>query len=138
MTHTITAKAVRGGLLAAALLAAAATPAQATHQESFQANWLYVSVTHGDNRSGDTRGTLLTCDPPQGHSRAAEACEQLTAVAGRVDRMPARGEVCPMVYAPVTAHARGRWNGMSVDYTRTFGNACELADLTGPVFAMGD
>ncbi|MET9730709.1 SSI family serine proteinase inhibitor [Streptomyces sp. NPDC006458] len=138
MTYTITANAVRGGLLAAALLVAGAAPAQATHQESFQGNWLYVSVTHGDTRSSDTRGTLLMCDPPQGHSRAAEACEQLAAVAGRVEHMPARGEACPMVYAPVTAQARGQWNGMPVEYTRTFGNECELADLTGSVFALGD
>ncbi|MFJ8079954.1 SSI family serine proteinase inhibitor [Streptomyces sp. NPDC096205] len=135
MTYTFT-HAVRGGLLAAALLTAGAAPAQASHQEAFSGDWLYLTVTHGDNRSADTRGAVLFCDPPRGHIRAAEACDQLGAVDGDIDRIAPRAAICPMVYAPVTAHARGRWHGMPVDYTRTFSNACEMATLTGEVFAL--
>ncbi|CAL9591280.1 SSI family serine proteinase inhibitor [Streptomyces sp. enrichment culture] len=137
MTYTTPAKAVRGGLLAAALLVAGAAPAQATHQDAFPGDWLYLTVTHGDAQSSDTRGTLLLCDPPQGHAHAAEACDQLEAVGGRIDRMRPKGGVCPLIYAPVTAHARGVWHGMPVTYSRSFGNACEMADRTGSVFALG-
>lgn len=138
MTYTTTAKAVRGGLLAAALLVAGAAPAQATHQDAFPGDWLYLTVTHGDGHSGGTRGTVLLCEPPQGLPRADEACDQLAAVGGRIDRIPPKGGVCPMIYAPVTAQARGVWHGMPVAYNRTFGNACEMADRTGPVFALED
>jgi hypothetical protein len=138
MTYTTTAKAVRGGLLAAALLVAGAAPAQATHQETFSGDWLYLTVTHGDTRSSDIRGTLLLCDPPQGHARAAEACDRLRAVDGAIDRMPPQGGTCHMIYAPVTVHARGQWNGRPVDYARTFSNDCEMADWTGPLFALDD
>jgi hypothetical protein len=138
MTYTTTAKAVRGGLLAAALLVAGAAPAQATHQDAhaFPGDWLYLTVTHGDGQAGATRGVLLLCDPPQGHASAAEACDQLEAVGGRIDRMAPKGGVCPMIYAPVTARARGVWHGMPVAYSRSFGNACEMADRTGSVFAL--
>ncbi|MFI9154038.1 SSI family serine proteinase inhibitor [Streptomyces sp. NPDC053367] len=135
MTYTIT-NAVRGGLLAAAILVAGAAPVQASHQHTFSGDWLYLTVTHGDGRSGDMRGTLLLCDPPQGHTRAAEACEQLAAVDGHFERIPPMAAICPMIYAPVTAHARGTWHGKPVRYTRTFSNSCEMATLTGPVFAL--
>jgi hypothetical protein len=137
MTYTIT-NALRGGLLAAALLTAGAAPAQASHQETFSGDWLYLTVTHGDARSGSTRGTLLLCDPPQGHTRAAEACDQLGAAGGDIDRIPAMAAICPMIHAPVTAYARGWWHGMPVHYTRTFANECEMATLTGTVFALDD
>ena len=136
MTHTITAKAVRGALLAAvALLVAGPTPAQAGAQEAFPGNWLYLTVTRGDARSSDTRGTLL-CSPPQGHSRAAEACAELDAVDGDIRALRPAGIYCPMIYAPVTAHARGEWNGRPVAYTETFSNGCVMGGRTGAVFAL--
>ncbi|MEU3255492.1 SSI family serine proteinase inhibitor [Streptomyces sp. NPDC006997] len=134
MTYTTTtARAVRGGLLAAAaLLTLGAAPAP------HAGDWLHLTLTQGDDRSGDTRGTLLLCDPPQGHARAAEACGQLAAVDGDIDRIPARDDYCTMVYAPVTAHARGRWHGRPVEYRGTFANPCELSARTGAVFALGE
>ncbi|MFJ5261913.1 SSI family serine proteinase inhibitor [Streptomyces sp. NPDC088387] len=140
MTHTTyssTARAVRGGLLAAALLAAATVPAQATAQPSLPGNWFYLTVTSGDAQSSDTRGTLLMCNPPQGHDRAAEACDQLGAVDGDIGSIPMDPAVlCPMIYAPVTAHASGQWNGRSVEYRQTFANECSMSGNTGAVFAL--
>ncbi|MHC3469699.1 SSI family serine proteinase inhibitor [Streptomyces sp. 7R007] len=130
---TISTTAVRGAVLAAALLLAGAVPAQG----AAPGDWLYLTVTKGDARSGDTRGTLLLCDPPQGHSRAVEACAQLAAANGDIAALPApKDAFCPMLYAPVTARARGEWNGRQVDYTRTFPNACALRASTGAVFAV--
>ncbi|MFD4522864.1 SSI family serine proteinase inhibitor [Streptomyces sp. NPDC058470] len=140
---TKTTQAVRGGLLAAvALLTVGAVPdpalAQAMPRQAFQGNWLYLTVTTGDARSSDTRGTLLLCDPPQGHAHAAQACAELRTAGGDITRIPVRADVlCPMLYAPVTASARGEWNGRRTEYTRTFSNTCMMGVETGSVFALG-
>ncbi|MEU4876384.1 SSI family serine proteinase inhibitor [Streptomyces sp. NPDC021608] len=135
------ARAVRRVLPAAAalLLAVGAAPALAASQDAVPRNWLQLTVTRGDARSSDTRGTLLMCDPPQGHSRAAEACDVLARAGGDVAAVPGDGDrVCPLVYAPVTVRAQGRWNGRAVDYRHTFSNDCEREALTGAVFALDD
>ncbi|MFG1667130.1 SSI family serine proteinase inhibitor [Streptomyces sp. Y7] len=135
MTRSISA--VRGGLLAAAAaLALGVTTPPATAQDSDSGNWLFVTVTRGDGRHGGTPGTLLLCDPPQGHARAAEACADLDRVGGDIGKLRQKDAFCPMIYAPVTAHARGEWNGHPVDYRETFSNGCGLAAQTGAVFAV--
>ncbi|MGR6973440.1 SSI family serine proteinase inhibitor [Streptomyces cynarae] len=135
MNKTILA--LRGALLAATALLIA-TPAQATPRPATSGNWLYLTVTKGDARSRDVRGTLLICDPPQGHARAAQACDQLAAVQGDIRRIPPEQSYCTMLYAPVTVSARGEWNGHKVDYTHTFANSCDLTAKTGAVFALSD
>ncbi|MEU9186777.1 SSI family serine proteinase inhibitor [Streptomyces sp. NPDC048484] len=130
--------AVRACLLAAcALLVAGPVPARAQAlPESIQGDWLYVSVTRGDGGSGATRGTLLLCDPPQGHEQAVRACGELRAARGEVDRIPLKDTFCPMVYAPVSAAARGEWGGHAITYKETFANSCLMAARTGAVFAL--
>ena len=149
MTHTITARAARAGLLAAAaaLLLTCATPAQAAAEREPANDWLLLTVSQGDAQagvrpgapsgvpSGATRGALLLCDPPRGHARAARACAELDATDGRIADIPLRDTHCPMIYAPVTAHARGQWRGQPVEYTQTFPNPCVMAARTGSVFA---
>ena len=137
MTYTTTATAVRGGLLAAAtLLLATAAPAQAAPRQSAGGDWLFITLTTGDTRSSGTRGTLLLCDPPQGHGRAAEACAQLADADGDIGAVPTRETYCSMIYAPVTAHARGEWHGRPVEYRETFSNTCVLQARTGAIFAL--
>ncbi|KPH99273.1 Subtilisin inhibitor [Actinobacteria bacterium OK074] len=143
MTHTLTGTTVRRPAFRAAVLATAAAtalltavPAHATAHDRIPGNWLYVKVTKGDAHSSDTSGTLLMCDPPQGHAHAAEACAQLATADGDIGRIPRADTNCPMIYAPVTASAHGEWHGSPVEYTRTFTNACDLAAGTGAVFAF--
>ncbi|MEW2297470.1 SSI family serine proteinase inhibitor [Streptomyces sp. NPDC006743] len=144
MTHSITKTATRwlrrGLPVTAALLLAAAVPAQAartTPRQADRGDWLYVTVTHGDTRSGgDTRGTLLLCDPPHGHSHAAQACAELRSARGDIRGIPRKDVFCSMIYAPVTVQARGEWQGRAVDYTETFANACEMNARTGNVFTL--
>ncbi|MFG2465864.1 SSI family serine proteinase inhibitor [Streptomyces canus] len=138
MTYTITAtaarRAARAGLtVAAVLLLAAAAPAPTGPSTG---DHLFLMVTKGDGRSGDTRGTLLLCDPPQGHGRAAEACDQLAAVNGDIGSLPPADGYCTMLYAPVTAQADGEWNGRPVEYRQTFPNGCVMRARTGAVFAL--
>ncbi|MBQ1101096.1 serine protease [Streptomyces sp. b94] len=149
MTHTITARAARAGLLTAAtaLLLTCAAPAQATAAQEPANDWLLLTVTQGDAQSGArpgapsgvpsgaTRGALLLCDPPRGHARAARACAELDATDGRIADIPLRDTHCPMIYAPATAHARGQWRGQPVEYTQAFPNPCVMAARTGSVFA---
>ncbi|WP_339132159.1 SSI family serine proteinase inhibitor [Streptomyces sp. f51] len=137
MTRTL--RAIRVALLVplALLLAGAAPSAHASPRHGLHGDWLSLAVTRGDARSSDTRGVLLLCDPPQGHAHAARACRQLAAAGGNIDRIPRRtGVMCPMLYAPVTASAHGRWNGHRVDFTRTFSNSCVMKARTGAVFDL--
>ena len=139
MTHIITAAAARTGLLlTAALLAFGAAPATAAAQPEPGNDWLEVTVTRGEASSGTPRRAMLRCDPPRGHARAAEACAELEAADGDLDRIPLRDTYCSMVYAPVTAQARGQWRGRAVEYTRTFPNTCVMTARTGAVFALDD
>jgi len=138
MTISTTAKAVRGGLLAAALLVTGAAPAQAAAEAALpiSGNYLYLTVTPGDARSSGTRGTLLLCDLPQRHRHAADACAELTRVNGDIAALPAKDVFCPMVYAPVSVRAHGRWGGRQVEYAQTFANGCVMAARTGSVFTL--
>ncbi|MFS8197391.1 SSI family serine proteinase inhibitor [Streptomyces sp. CWNU-52B] len=148
--------AVRACLLATcALLVAGPVQARAAAlPEPSAGDWLYVTVTDGDSggsrpgearsgdvrpgdpRSGATRGTLLLCDPPRGHVHAARACEELRAAHGDVGLIPAEDSFCPMVYAPVSATARGTWGGRAITYKETFANSCVLTARTGAVFDL--
>ncbi|MEU6099213.1 SSI family serine proteinase inhibitor [Streptomyces flaveolus] len=139
MTHIITAAAARTGLLlTAALLAFGTAPATATAQPEPGNDWLQVTVTRGDSSSGTSRRAMLRCDPPRGHARAAEACAELEAADGDLERIPLRDTYCSMIYAPVTAHAAGQWRGRAVEYTQTFPNTCVMTARTGAVFALDD
>ncbi|MER7189673.1 SSI family serine proteinase inhibitor [Streptomyces flaveolus] len=139
MTHIITAAAARTGLLlTAALLAFGAVPATATAQPEPGNDWLQVTVIRGGTSSGTPRRAMLRCDPPRGHARAAEACAELAAADGDLDRIPLQDTYCSMIFAPVTAQARGQWRGRAVEYTRTFPNTCVMTAQTGAVFALDD
>ncbi|MBL1103648.1 serine protease [Streptomyces sp. 5-8] len=135
MTHITRAAAAAGALLAAAGLLTAG-PARAASRDIQQGNWLYLTTTRGDAPFGDTPGTLLLCDPPGGHAYAAEACRELADADGDIDRIPAAGVFCPMIFAPVTAHAYGQWNGRPVDFQETYTSTCVMRARTGHVFAL--
>ncbi|MBA2809821.1 serine protease [Streptomyces sp. KM273126] len=139
MTHHIP-HAVRTALpVALALLALGSAPAQPAPRETVPGNWLYVTVAQGDvARSREVRGTLLLCGPPQGHRHAVRACEELRDADGDIARIPPKNVYCPMVHAPVTASARGQWDGRAVAYTKTFSNACLMGANTGAVFALSE
>jgi hypothetical protein len=142
MTHH-TPHAVRTVLPAAlgllAVLALGTTPARSAPQENVPGNWLYVTVAKGETaRFGEMRDTMLLCDPPQGHRHAARACQELGEADGDIARIPPRNVFCPMIHAPVTASARGQWDGRTVAYTKTFPNACVMEATTGAVFALSE
>ncbi|MFI8347349.1 SSI family serine proteinase inhibitor [Streptomyces sp. NPDC085596] len=130
----------RTAALAAALMAtcllAPGTTAHAASGGAAGADWLSLTVTRPGTTGGGTRAALLLCDPPQGHPKAAEACAELGAVDGDFGRLGDSGTICSLIYAPVTAHAHGRWNDRRIDHERTYANECELRAGTGAVFAL--
>ncbi|MFB6899645.1 SSI family serine proteinase inhibitor [Streptomyces hydrogenans] len=82
------------------------------------------------------RTVTLRCDPAGGeHPRAAAACDDLDASAGRVERAP-DDTACVLLYDPVEVRAEGVWRGRPVSFSRTYGNTCELHVRTGAVFAF--
>jgi hypothetical protein len=141
MTYITRLTTAAGALLACAGLLAAA-PAQAAPGATratfpLSDNWLYVTVARGEAaQAGDKHGTLLLCDPvPLGYARAAEACAELSSVDGDIARIPQKKVFCPMIFAPVTVHAHGQWNGRPVDYQQTYSSKCVMEARTGAVFA---
>ncbi|MEU3524073.1 SSI family serine proteinase inhibitor [Streptomyces sp. NPDC038707] len=135
MTHLTRAAAAVSALLAVAALLTAG-PARAATREARADTWLYLTVTQGTTRAGVPRGTLLRCDPPRRHPRAAEACAELAAAGGDIGHIPAEDVFCPMIYAPVTTRALGRWNGRTVGFRETYSSACVMRARTRHVFAL--
>ncbi|MEU6404841.1 SSI family serine proteinase inhibitor [Streptomyces sp. NPDC046985] len=144
MTHfsKTTARVRRAATATAALLLAGALPVQAAqaaprpHVRAKQSGWLYVTVARGESGLGGIQGALLQCDPPRGYDYAKEACADLTAVDGDIRAIPRKHMICPMVYMPVTAQARGQWEGRVVNYSETFANDCVMQAQTGDVFTL--
>ncbi len=118
---------------AIALAAGAATAAVvATPAHAAATTKLYLAVRA---ENGTRTTATLTCNPAGGtHPDAADACAELTPVRGNIAKLPEGEGMCAMIYAPVTATAYGRWQGRSVQYRTTFGNACEMGLKTGSVF----
>jgi hypothetical protein len=82
------------------------------------------------------RGVSLHCSPETGggHPDAQAACDDITWARGNFDALPGDPHACTKQYDPVTATASGTWHGLPVNWTKTFGNACELDAAAGPVF----
>ncbi|MFE2407477.1 SSI family serine proteinase inhibitor [Kitasatospora sp. NPDC059408] len=123
-----------------ALLALVA-PATAAQARTTTANWLNVAVFAGsdDKQLIGRDSTTLHCaddGSATGHPHAAQACRDLAAADGDIDRIAHRNGLCPMVYSAVTAKAYGTWNGRHVEYGKTFGNDCVMKAQTGAVFDL--
>jgi hypothetical protein len=86
--------------------------------------------------AGYAAAVVLRCGPVGGaHPHGAEACATLKKVSGRPERLKAPPDtVCTMEYAPITAQITGKWKGKKVNWSRKFGNTCDLARTTGVLF----
>ena len=114
------------GPAAAAGTGPAATPRPATDLVlSYQAEAGYAAAVS------------LTCGPAGGgHPQPAAACATLKKVGGDPARLKPKRAICTLEYAPITAEITGTWKGTPVHWTKTFGNPCDLARTTGPLFAF--
>jgi len=86
--------------------------------------------------NGGHAGTVnLECHPSGGtHPGRGKACRSLTLAGGDFDRLPREAGMCPLIWAPVTATATGRWQAKPVLWTHTYPNSCVAARESGGVF----
>ncbi len=96
---------------------------------------LALTVT---GRDSGMKIRTLHCGPDGGtHPSASTACAQLSQVNGEIGQLETNpGMMCTLEYDPVTATARGTWDGKLVDYHETFPNKCAMWSYTGKVFSI--
>lgn len=97
---------------------------------------LALSVHQGESAYGAVvRATSLACHPSGGaHPHAAAACAALDRAAGRPELVHGKNGICPMIYSPVTAVARGHWGARPVNFVKTYTNGCYLEHDLTPVY----
>ncbi|MEV8507684.1 SSI family serine proteinase inhibitor [Actinoplanes sp. NPDC051475] len=118
--------------LSVVLVLAVASPAAAAAKKRTELELSYTAD------AGYAAAVILRCDPAGGpHPKKGKACAALAKAGGDPAKLkPARGVLCTMEYAPITARITGRWKGKKVDWSRTFGNPCDMARATGVVMAF--
>ncbi|MBF8186512.1 hypothetical protein ITP53_12325 [Nonomuraea sp. K274] len=118
---------VATGVLAAAALVVAATPAHAQAAE--------LSITRYDIREGTAQRWYLTCTPDEGtHPSPVAACDRLDEIGGDLDRIRFRPDVaCPRIYDPVRVEITGDYHGELKIFQETYPNACFVEKLAGPI-----
>ncbi|MET8154070.1 SSI family serine proteinase inhibitor [Actinoplanes sp. NPDC049668] len=118
----------------AALLAPGA-PAAAAPAAPAPSSRLVLAVFPAGQETGPMRLATLQCDPDGGsHAAAGSACDDLHKVNGDLTALADDDAICTREYRPVTAIARGTWQGDPVAYTESFPNHCVLLSATGEVF----
>jgi hypothetical protein len=133
--RALPAAAAVAALLGTTAAGAQAAPADAPPTDT--GNWVRVTVMLGDGPTGPTRSALLDCSALRGdHPHTTQACGELTAVDGDINRVAPADTACPMIYKPLTAYAHGMWNGRRVAFARNFSNDCVLYASTGSVFRL--
>jgi hypothetical protein len=124
------------GALLAVVLSFAATVLVVTGTASAQqTSYLSLAIITPE---GPFEVVNLECDPTGGsHPNAKEACAELTAADGDLNQVGTDEPVaCTMEYRPVTASARGHWEGRPVAWDQEFPNNCTMTTDTGTVFAF--
>jgi hypothetical protein len=87
--------------------------------------------------AGYAVAVVLRCHPPGGgHPRPVKACNALASAGGVPSNLIPARTMCMMIYAPVTAKVAGTWNGRRVNWSRKYGNTCEMNRATGVLFTF--
>ena len=87
--------------------------------------------------AGFATAVKLECDPAGGgHPQAAQACAELEAVGGDVDKIEPAHTACIMIYQPVTAEVSGEWRGTTIGWQHRYGNSCEMKRALGVLVAF--
>ncbi|MFF0047263.1 subtilase-type protease inhibitor [Streptomyces sp. NBC_00121] len=135
MIISTVARRLAAASLTAAALAAPLLMSPTAHADSRE-TVLFLTVSGSENTW--IRGIALQCPAtPQGHHpRAAEVCAALDEAGGDFDRLPGDPHLCPLILDPVTVTAKGTYDGDTVDWQRTYPNACAMEAAAGPVFAF--
>ena len=121
-----------GSVLAAAALFSVAFATPAFAQVPMSTLTLTLEVPEGGLST-----VRLDCDPPGGsHPEPWTACDELATAGGDLAGLQDEPVACTMDFRPVTASARGVWDGEVVLWEQEFSNPCTLNAATGTVFAF--
>ncbi|MFE3657842.1 subtilase-type protease inhibitor [Streptomyces sp. NPDC059165] len=140
MLNTLGATASAATLVLTGTLAAGVAHAEAADPTSLYApSAMVLAIGRGDAPATATmeRAATLNCAPtPSGtHPAPRAACDELATVNGDFDALASKPKhPCTRQWDPVTVTASGVWQGKWVDWSATYGNACEMREnLAGSV-----
>lgn len=133
IVHTLGATASAAALVLSGLAAGTAHADAAGHTGLYAPSALVLTVGRGEAAATATveRAVTLNCAPaPSGtHPSARAACGELNAVNGEFAMLTGSSErPCTRQWDPVTITATGVWEGKRVDWSATYGNACEMRE----------
>ncbi|MGH3864084.1 SSI family serine proteinase inhibitor [Actinokineospora sp.] len=116
-------------------VAVVCTPVASAHHVIPESASLVLTVTGSES---PTMTGTLQCRPAGGlHRKPAAACRELSLVNGDFDKLDVGPDrACTLQYDPVYVTATGHWHGKKVDFATSYGNSCQFAVATGPVFAV--
>ncbi|ORX98491.1 subtilisin inhibitor [Basidiobolus meristosporus CBS 931.73] len=79
--------------------------------------------------------TTLNCHPTGGtHPHAKAACSALDKAHGDFKKLKSTNTVCIAIFDPVTISIKGKRNGSTVNFERTYSNRCIMVSDSGRVF----
>ncbi|WP_097871834.1 subtilase-type protease inhibitor [Streptomyces sp. rh34] len=131
--HAIFATITASALLLGGFATATAQAAPAGAESLYAPSALVLTVARGEDPQTATveRAVTLTCAPTaEGtHPDPAAACAELAAVRGEFSELTAgpSNRTCTRQWDPVVVTAHGVWQGRQVEFSATYGNACEMA-----------
>ncbi|MFH9609480.1 subtilase-type protease inhibitor [Streptomyces sp. NPDC017448] len=142
--HTTFATLTAGALLLGGLATASAQAAPAEADSLYAPSALVLGVARGEDPLTATveRAVTLSCAPTaEGtHPAPAAACKELAEVQGKFSELAAgpSNRTCTRQWDPIVVTAHGVWQGKAVQFSTTYGNACEMAGSMGgnAVFAF--
>ena len=87
--------------------------------------------------AGFAAAVKLSCDPVGGgHPEPAAACATLRRTGADPGRIDPADTMCILLYQPVRAEMRGRWQGRVVAWSHTYSNTCEMTRATEKLFSF--
>ncbi|MFE7775865.1 subtilase-type protease inhibitor [Streptomyces sp. NPDC057445] len=137
MRYIVTTIGAAASAAALLLSTGAANAAPAAPASLYAPSALVLGVGKGESAATTTveRAVTLSCAPtPSGtHPAPKAACKELLAVEGEFGLLSkAPTGPCTRQWDPVTVTASGVWQGKYVNWSTTYGNACEMrASLAG-------
>ncbi|NYI07464.1 SSI family serine proteinase inhibitor [Allostreptomyces psammosilenae] len=114
--------------------AAAVAPGQPSTDRAAAAQ-LLLTLRQGESTTGPVlRQVTLECSPDGGsHPTPELACDSMHEAEGSPERLGATGDMCTMIFQPVTGEIRGTWSGRTLNFTETYGNECLAGAATDGV-----
>ncbi|GLY93444.1 SSI family serine proteinase inhibitor [Actinoplanes sp. NBRC 103695] len=87
--------------------------------------------------AGFAAAVVVTCVPDSDvHPNAKKVCKTLVKVNGDPGAIKPAPVMCTLEYAPITAEAKGIWEGKKIAWSKKFSNTCDMRRATGVLFTF--